>query len=795
MKRWLRHLLTFVLVILFVPAAIVLGGYAWLTTGLPDHSGSVAVNGVVTPVEIVRDARAVPHIFAGSPEDAYYALGYVHAQDRLWQMEMSRRAGQGRVAEVAGPVGVGFDKLVRTLGFYRQAERIVERLDAETRAALTAYAHGVNAFLETRGGPLPPEFLAAGVDPEPWRPADSIVWGKLMTLQLSGNWFRERLRLQLSQVLSPAQIADLWPGSGPGAPVTLTGLGPLHRQVAALAGSGPAAAAETRQGFSNEWVVDGSRTESGQPLLANDPHLAYEAPNLWYLARIEAPGLSLTGATVPGVPAVLLGHNGRIAWGLTTTHSDVADLFIERLALGAPDRYLTPGGPAPFTTRDEVIKVDGADDVTWTVRETRHGPVVSDLWPDGGLPLPPDHVLALQGAFLRDDDMTARAIMRLNRAGNWDEVLAALVDYQAPQQNLVYADVDGNIGFIAPGLVPIRRGGDGFMAVPGWTGDYDWTGFIPFADLPRAFNPPAGRIVNANNRIVPPDYAHFLGRESETSYRAARIDEMLDEPEPYDTNFFADIQADNLSGAARELLPRLLAAPVDGERAAAAKARLAEWDWQMYRDQVEPLLFTAWLRELNRALYADELGPLFDRYWGLRPGVVAHMLKSRPAWCDDVTTPEPETCDARIALALDRATAALAVEYGEDMNLWRWAFAHQATFRHRVFDAVPVLDTVANLSLAADGGAFTVNRNGSDIRDPETPYAAIHGAGYRAVYDLSDLSKSLFSQATGQSGNPLSPYYDSFTEPWRDFRYLRIAGDRDALADSGLGVLTLVPRQ
>ena len=795
MRRWVRHLLTFLFIVLFVPAVIFLAGYAWLISGLPDLDGTIEVNGVAAPVEIVRDGRAIPHIFADSPEDAFYALGYVHAQDRLWQMEMSRRAGQGRVAEVAGRAGLGFDKLVRTLGFYRLAERIVGRLDADTRATLTAYADGVNGFLETRSGPLPLEFLAAGIEPEPWRPADSIVWGKLMTLQLSGNWFSERLRLQLARALSPAQIADLWPANAAVGPITLAADESLYRRVAALAGSGPAAVADHKRGFSNEWVVDGSRTESGLPLLANDPHLPYEAPNLWYLARIEAPGLSLTGATVPGVPAVLLGHNGRIAWGLTTTQSDVADLFIERLADGAPGRYLTPDGPVPFTTREEVIKVDGADDVTLTIRATRHGPVVSDLWRDQGLPLPAGHVLALQSAFLRDDDLSTQSLLRLNRATNWDEVLAALADHQAPQQNLVYADIAGNIGFIAPGLVPIRGRGDGFMPVPGWTGEYDWTGFIPFDELPRAFNPPSGRIVNANNIIVPPAYPHFLGREWGDPYRAARIGEMLDEAEPYDLNLFADIQADNLSGAARDVLPLLLAAPITGTRAAAAKARLAEWDYNMYRDRVAPLIFTAWLRELNRTLYADELGPLFGRYWGLRPDVVVNMLENRPAWCDDVTTPAPETCAARIALALDRATADLAATYGEDMNQWRWAYAHKATFNHRVFETVPLLDSVANISLAADGGAFTINRNASNIRDPDAPFAAIHGAGYRAIYDLSDLSKSLFIQATGQSGNPLSPHYDTFTERWRDFRYLSIAGDRDSLAESGLGVLTLVPGQ
>ncbi|MCP4330820.1 MAG: penicillin acylase family protein [Alphaproteobacteria bacterium] len=794
MRKWLYRILGFLIFGLAAISVLVVGGYWWLTTSVSDYNDSVELDGLTATVEVIRDQRTIPHIFASSSEDAFFALGYIHAQDRLWQMEMIRRLGQGRVAEIAGEAGVGIDKLIRTLDFYRLAEQTVDLLAPDSRAVLMSYSAGVNAYLEARGGSLPPDFLVAGVDPEPWRPADSIVWGKLMTLQLSGNWFKERLRLLLSGHLDAAQLRDLWPDNSKNSPTTLTSLSDLHREVAALAGTAPLPALAGAPGFSNEWVVDGDRTATGFPLLANDPHLGYQAPNLWYLARLEAPGLSVVGATVPGVPIVLLGHNNHIAWGLTTTESDVSDLFIERVVPEAPDMYETPRGPMRFETREEIIEVRGGDPITWTVRSSRHGPVVSDLWVDDGqLPIG-DNVLALKAAFLQPGDLTAQAMLRLNRAIGWKPALEALRDYAVPQQNFVYADIAGNIGIITPGLVPIRRRGDGWLPVPGWTDDYAWDGYIPYDQLPQSFNPSSGRIVNANNAIVPPSYPYFLGRDWENKYRAERIDELLDGAGPYDTNLFIDMQADNLSGAARQLLPLMLAPKALGDRADGARALLSNWDYSMFRDQAEPLIFTAWLRELNRALYADELGDLFESYWGLRAEVVFHILSDAGQWCDDITTAGTEDCDSRIALALDRAIARLAAEYGDDPLEWFWAIPHRAEFKNRVLDVIPLIRDLANLAIAVDGGTYTINRNSSSIGNDKAPFAAVHGAGYRAIYDLSDLSQSLFIQATGQSGNPLSPFYDSFLVSWRDFRYLKIAGDRDSLAADALGVLTLTSK-
>jgi len=787
---------TFVAV-LGVIAVAVIGGYIWLRTSLPAIEGRVVVAGIADRVEIVRDANAVPHIFARSPDDAYFALGYVHAQDRLWQMERSRRMGAGRLAEIAGSLGVPWDRFARTLGFYRLAEADVASLSPEARRAIDAYAAGVNAYIDGHEGAWPPEFYLGGARPEPWKPADSVVWGRLMALLLSTNWQSELLRARVIQRVGAERMRDLWPDYPTDGPITNGAgkqLGKLYQALplGALADSLPSEAIGV--GASNEWAVAGTRTATGKPILANDPHLPFSAPIMWYLARIEAPGMTLAGVTVPGTPLLLLGHNGRIAWGLTTTYADTTDVFVERLDPADSGRYLTPDGSRPFTTRTEVIRVRFGEPRTFTVRETRHGPVLDDVIGERSPELiETDRVLALAAPWLAPGDRTPDAILGVNRARNWNDFTAALKLYDAPVQNIVYADVDGNIGIYTPGRIPIRRNGNGFLPSPGWTGEHDWSGFIPFEQLPHAFNPASGVIINANNRLAGDDYPHFLSIEWGDSFRARRIADVLKAEQPHTLDRAATLQGDAISYVARGLLPHMLAAPLPAPRERRAAAMLEAWDGAMDRRRPEPLIFAAWFRELNRLLYADELGPLFGSYWGLRPEVVVDMLSKRKAWCDDVGTEIVETCEQRIAAALTEALDRLAERHGGDMDGWRWGEAHFADMRHQTLRFIPVLKDLTAIRIAADGGNFTVNRAGTEIRDDDAPFADRHGAGYRAVYDLGNLDNSRFIIATGQSGNPLSPRYDDLIERWRDIGSVRLAGRRDEVADGAAGVLTLAP--
>lgn len=789
-RRPLRIALAALALLVAVPALAAGGFLLWMRGQLPAVEGRRPLSGLERPVEVLRDARGVPHIVAAGEGDAYAALGYVHAQDRLWQMELMRRSGAGRLAELLGTRfgdwPLRLDRSMRTLGLYRRAEAAYHGLPDEVRAAFDAYAAGVNAYLETRGEALPIEFQLLRHRPEPWRPADSLVWGKLMALQLSGNSTDELFRARALRTLTPAQLDDLFPADPPGSPVTLAAAletMDLDRALAALPDLGFDTA-------SNEWALAGHRSATGKPILANDPHLGLDAPILWYLARIVTPGHSIAGATVPGVPLHVLGHNGRVAWGFTTTHSDTQDLFIEKIDPADPGRYITPDGPRPFAVRGETIRIAGQPDETLTVRETRHGPVLTA--PDSAGVAPEGHVLALAFTGLAADDRSAEALYRLNHAADAAAVRAALALHTAPQQNVVYADTAGTMGFLSPGRVPVRRSGDGRVPVPGWTGEHDWIGTIPFDALPQAVDPPSGQFVNANNAVVGPGYPHLLAADWPDPSRARRIEEMLGSGR-HTVEGVAAQQLDAVSLPARDLLPLMLAVSAGDGAAAEALDRLRSWDGTMDRDRPEPLIFEWWLRELVRTLFADELGPAFAAYWDLRPRAVRRVLTEAPAWCDDVTTEPRESCEDALAASLKAALARIAERHGPRPDAWRWGAEHRADLTHRLLGRVPLLAGLFDLSIETDGGAFTVNRGTSRIRDPERPFAHVHGAGLRAVYDLADLDNSRFAIATGQSGNPLSPHWGDLVHAWRDGATLRLAGDRDRLAAEGAALLTLHP--
>jgi penicillin amidase len=791
-KRIVRYLLAAAGGLLCLLAVAGVAGWLWLRTSLPDAGGSVALDGAHAAVEILRDKDGVPHIFAANAEDAYLALGYVHAQDRLWQMEMMRRLGAGRLSEVVGAATLGLDRYSRTFGLYRLAEAQVERLQPTERVLLDAYARGVNAYLGAHRGALPPEFVLLRHEPEPWRPADSLVWAKIMAMQLSRNWQTELLRWRMSKRLSPEQIRELWPEDDRGAPITLTD----RVRAAALPLDGLAAAippAFTSADASNAWVVDGAYSATGKPVLANDPHLGLGAPILWYLAHIEAPGVTLTGATVPGVPLLILGHNDRIAWGMTTTGGDIEDLYLEDLDPADPGRYRTPDGPKPFRVRREEIRVKGGEPVVLEVRETRHGPVISDLVRDAGEGADTSQVIALASAALRPEDETARALFEINRAGDWPSFVEATKHFDTPQQNLFYADKVGGIGLISPGRLPVRRSGNGLAPVPGADDVHGWTGFVPFDALPKTHNPPAGRIVNANNRLVGPHYPYDITQDWDTSWRAIRIEEVLAADGRHGVADAAALQMDTLSTAARAVVPLLLAAEPGSPRAAAAMELMRKWDYRMQRDRPEPLIYAAWLRHLMQAIAEDELGPLFDDYGRSRPGFVIAVLTRNRHWCDDVTTPAKEDCAARIALALERALDEIAARQGEDIARWRWGDVHRAALVNRVLAHVPLVGRFANLVVATDGGNDTVNR-GLMAESGANPFAHAHGAGFRAVYDLSDLARSRFVIATGQSGNPLSPHYGDMVERWRDGGHVTIATDKEAARRRAVSTLVITPK-
>ncbi|MCW5751550.1 MAG: penicillin acylase family protein [Alphaproteobacteria bacterium] len=791
------------IVLLALVAAGTAGGFFYLRQSLPQVAGTLALPGLAAPAEILRDRHGVPHIRAASALDAMHALGVAHAQDRLWQMEVNRRIAAGRLSEAFGASALDTDRFLRTLGIRRVAEATFANLNAETRAALEAYAAGVNAYLAARSGPLPIEFLLTGVRPEPWTPADSIGWVKMMAWDLSGNWTREVLRARLVQRLNVQQVSEFLPPYPGDAPIALPNLASLYRQVTPQLERLAATAPEPlpRGAGSNNWVVAGQRSATGKPLLANDPHLGLSVPSLWYFAHLDAPDFKAIGATLPGVPMVVLGRNARIAWGFTNTGPDTQDLFIEKIDPSDPGRYIAPDGPRPFATREERIRVKGADDVVITVRETRHGPVVSDVSEPARGIAPEGHAIAFAWTALRDDDLTMQAGLALGRAGNWSQFLAAARNFHAPQQNIVYADVDGNIGFVAPGRIPVRHPENdikGLAPSPGWDARYDWQGFIPFEELPMAFNPPSGRVVTANNKIVPASYPHFITSEWTEPYRARRIEQLLAARDAHSVQSFVDLQGDTRSLMVDDLLPYLLAAPATGARAQEALAMLRAWDRDMRGQRPEPLIVQAWLVALGRAIYGDELGDeLYRRTLSQRPILLHNVLNDiggQSRWCDDVNTADRvETCAERIALALRWALDDLTERYGSDMRAWKWEDAHAAVAEHRPFSRVWPLSEIFELRAPTPGDTYTVNVGRHNIANEREPFANRHAASLRAIYDMADPDRSLYMHSTGQSGNVLSPLYNNFKGRWAKVEFIPMSMRRADAEAGAIGRLELVP--
>ena len=718
-----------------------------------------ALPGLSAPAGVDIDPDGIPHIRAATAVDAAEVLGYVHARERLAQMDLMRRAASGELSELAGSATLPMDRMMRTLGLRVRAEADLASLPADTRAVLDAYARGVNAWIARRGRFAAPEFLVFG-PPAPWTPVDSLLWGRTMGVWLSSNWRTELARLSLAGRVPDPVIEALWPRRAGGAGQPQAALAPSRdprlaaeatRLLAALpAFPGPFTLPATA---SDEWAVNSRSTTTGAPFLAGDPHLGFGLPGIWFLARIDTPEGTLAGATAPGVPFLVLGHNGRIAWTFTTTGADTQDLFIETPA--GPDAYATPDGPLPYVVRQERIHVRGADDVVLRVRETRHGPVVSDLVGPSNL------VLALAAANLAPGD-AAPGLQALNRAASVAEAGRAAALITAPVQNLLVADRQG-IGLFVTGRVPVRRAGDGSQPVPGADGGHDWTGFADGAALPQIVAPASGRLVNANERIAPPDFPIFLGRDWFDDARARRIRELLDrpgpqdKPAPLDPADFAAMQTDTVDLVARDLLPVLRRTPVTAGLPARALSLLGSWDGTTSPDTPQPLIFNAWMQHL----YHDILA-------------AAHVPPAAAAAAAPWTTLVPSAlsaeggalcggnCRALLPAALERAVAELAARFGTEPAAWRWGAAHQAVFAHPILRALPVIGPASEARIAAPGDNSTLFRAGM----VPGSYEAAHGASFRGVYDLADLDRSLFIVVPGQSGNVLSPLARNFVLRW-----------------------------
>ncbi|WKZ34932.1 MAG: penicillin acylase family protein [Anaerolineales bacterium] len=815
----------------------------------PQIDGEVKLDGLDGPVDIYRDQMGIPHIHASTSHDLFFAQGYVHAQERFWQMDTWRHIGSGELSKMFGSGQVETDSFLRTLGWRQIAEAEWEGLSPQSRAILQAYADGVNAYLKDhKGTALSLEYAILGLlspdyELEAWTPIHSLTWGKAMAWDLRGNMGAEIERAVLLNTLTPEQVAQLYPSYPDDHPVIVNTLVDVQSTNVQQDGQSPnfdytslplealaynASLLDPVLGAwsdgigSNSWAVSGTFTDTGMPYLANDPHLGIQMPSIWYqiglhcMEKTAACPFEVTGFSFAGVPGLIIGHNDRIAWGFTNTGPDVMDLFIEKVNPENPDQYEANGQWVDFEIREETIQVVGGEAVTTTVRSTRHGPVISDAYgplKDQGSPkdeefeafrdragvdLPENYVIALAWTALTPST-PFEAIWGFNKAQNWEEFREAARAFHVPAQNLLYADVDGNIGYQMPGMIPIRKNGDGTLPVPGWTDDFEWTGYIPFDELPHTFNPVEGYIVTANNQIPPDDYPYLITADWDYGFRASRIVDMIENaPGKIDMPFIQHMHADAHDVNAEMFVPVLL----QGEfrfakpNEAIALDALRGWDYQNRIDSTSAAVFNAFWRHLLQNTFNDELPERYQVDGGSRWNEIMRKMAHDPHdpfWDDVSTSAVVETMNDIIKLSFEQGVAELEHLLGKDVTQWQWGDLHAATFRNGTLgeSGIFLIEDLFNRGpFPTGGGDALVNATGWSVQDGyETDWLP----SMRMIVDFSDLNNSLSVHTTGQSGHAYHPHYIDMTPLWANVEYYPMWWELDSVVDHAEGHLRLIP--
>jgi penicillin amidase len=845
MLRFLRGLLTFVLVVVILVAAVGGGGFLYLTRrAFPQTDGTVQVSGVASPITIIRDKSGIPHIYASNLHDLFFAQGYVHAQDRLWQMEVNRRGVAGQSSELMpSTLNLEQDKFVRTLGWRRAAQADYDALDNQSKAILQAYADGVNAFITTHGNNLPIEFTIVGAfgsqglsyKPEPWTPIDTLQWAKAMAWNLSGNWSKEIYQAQVLAKFGDdqgkAMLADLFPPYDYQNRPIIVPQGIAWSKMPSLADLNQLDTISGIRGRdigSNNWTISGSRTTTGKPLLANDPHLGIQMPSIWYFNSLHCQPVStacpfdVTGASFPGAPGIIIGHNQRIAWGVTNVGPDVQDLFLEKIdgkqyeyksqkldLTFVPETWTIKGRvpadykPSPNET-DTYDEKSNTTTIMLNVRYTQHGPIISDVDADAAQLGADQYAVAFSWTAINAPEQTLNAFIGVDLAQNWDDFRAALSHYGTPSQNFVYADVDGNIGYQTPGRIPIRAKGDGQLPVPGWTGENDWIGYIPFDELPRSFNPAKGYIVTANNAVVGPNYKYFLSMDWDRGWRAQRIADLIEAKDKLGPDDISAIQGDSLNLAAQSIVPYLSNISVEGDAKKVLDA-INGWDFFEKRDSVGAGAYEAFWLNLLRNTFDDDLSALAPDYVNggdvNRQAMIALLAKPDSKWWDDATTPAIETRDDILKKSLNDAAKMLVAELGAAPSGWKWGKLHTAIFESQALGTSPVAFIFNRGPVEVDGGTAIVNNTGGNFSKAySTPpgkladiFAERTVPSLRQIIDLDDLNASRFIHTTGESGLPTNPHYDDFIDKWRNIQYVPMWWDAKDIKTNVEGVLTLTP--
>lgn len=869
------RILRIVLLILVIAVAVIaIGGVVifnrWTRGPLPRQDGQVTINAIQLPatditastggvtstlqaqVEIIRDNWGIPHIYASNSHDLFFAQGYAQAQDRWWQMEFARHIGSGRIQELTGQNTdvMGQDVFIRTVGWWQAAKGDLEAYNDEGKAILQAFADGVNAYIFSRpASELAMEYNLLGITGvnitiEPWTPIDSLVWGKVMAWDLSGNRGAELLRSKLyeqigqemtDQFIPPypfddkptiLKAEDLPIGESASSAQTLDTAGIIGADTV-LAGSITADSSFFRENNaigSNNWTISGSLTESGKPLLANDPHLGIQMPSIWYEIGLHCQPVGadcpyeVVGFALPATPGVVIGHNARIAWGTTNVGPDTQDLYLLKINPDNELQYEWNGEWRDMTVREEVIRFgDSQNTVTIKVRQTHLGPIINDNeLDDNGQPTGynNEEPMAFHWTATAERGTILEAVMLINRAANWEDFRNAARLFDVPSQNLIYADIDGNIGYQTPGNVPIRaEGHSGLLPVDGTTDQYEWKGYIPFDDLPRAYNPARGYIATANEAVVPLEYYdqlraklgeqfgensnYFISQEWAYGYRAQRIEEMIQAIAPHTIETIQSIQGDNKIIGAEEIAPFLKDLDLGEAKYNEARDWMLNWNYQMSMDSQQAGLYAYFWVRLGEDLFRDQTGDTIGPDEGDQGMWTVYTLAQQPdnQWWDDVTTTDnTETRDDIFIRAFKEAYDQIVKERGDNRENWQWGKLHTATFVSNPLgqSGIDVIENMVNRGpVETAGGPDIVNATGWDYGSGG--FSVQWLPSMRMIVDLHDLSQSLTMHTTGQSGHPFSPHYADMIESWRNIEYHPMLWTRDQVDKAAANRLTLVP--
>ena len=794
--------------------------FSWyvLSRSLPEYTKTVQLEQLIAPVEIVRDTANVPHIFGKNDHDTLFALGYAHAQDRLWQMTMLRRTAQGRLSELFGEATLPIDMTVRRLAIYSAARQSLSALRPDTLAKLDAYAVGVNARLreinESALGRGAPEFFIFSNAISPWTAADSLAIVKLMGIQLSSHLHQEVLRARASLVLEGDRIKDLLPdipGNSQADLIDFTRLFPdlspiktsSAREHSALSPFKPIALA----GASNAWAALPGRSATRGTLLANDPHLELTAPSIWYLARLELSTGGVIGGTIPGLPLVLVGRSAKLGWGLTSSNLDDTDVFIEKLNPLDPSEYKTPQGYKPFVKKQSIVRIKDKPPVTLEMFWTENGPVLPGSHANLETVTPAGHVTSVAWTLLSSQDTSIEAGFDLMAAQSVQEGLVASRAFVAPSQILTLAD-SKQIAMRTIGALPKRdprHQSKGRLPSAGWLAQNRWQGVFDPSVNPVFLNPASGVLGHTNNKYTDRSFPEHISFDWGDSQRVQRMTRLLQTREAHTRDSFIEAQLDSVSPTARTLLALIggelwyqsQSVPTDSPagRRQTALDLLANWNGEMNEHLPEPLIYAAWLRALHKRLIVDELGPLHEAFTHAEPLFIERVFRDVAGagiWCDVAQSRRQESCAEMSRLALDDALAELVATYGSEITALRWGEAHQATHDHPVLGDVPILKWFVNIRQSTSGGDHTLQRGKTSGTGPN-PYLNVHAGGYRGVYDFADPDSSVFIISTGQSGHPLSRHYDNLGKLWRRGEYVPMTLDETLARAGATGVTTLTP--